>query len=582
MRVQARSRTRRLAILVTVLAVAGLAVSAAYAVTPGVDPASVTNTVNPGDSFTVAKTVHTPPIPPRPDVVFLADTTGSMGPTLANVQANATAIMNAVRLAQSDADFAAAQYKDFNCGLDAFAFNLDQGVSASIPAVQTAINSWFTVPGSGCDTPEAQVNALFELATNPAVAFRSGSTPIVVWFGDASGHDPSGGHTLTDAINALVSAGITVLAIPVTTSSGDGLDSTGQATAVATATGGAVLPSAAPDQVSAAILAGLSNLPVTVTPSPTCDAGLTVAFTPAGSQTVTSGADVNYTETITVDPGNPGGATLHCTVDFLLNGLSGGPAFTEQISVTVNGADLQVVKTGPALVTEGQSVTYHLAVTNNGPANATGVAVTDTLPTNSTFVSASAGCAEAAGVVTCTVGSLASGASTAFDITVTAGSAGTSLTNTAVVGGNQFDPNTANNTSTVVTTLNHNPVCTAVNGGPKLWPPNHKLRLITLTGATDADGDPVALTVTGVTQDEPLNGLGDGDTSPDATPGTAAGNVYLRAERSGLGDGRVYRISFTGSDGRGGSCTGVARVGVPHDQGAGSTPIDSGLVFVDF
>ena len=114
-----------------------------------------------------------------------------------------------------------------------------------------------------------------------------------------------------------------------------------------------MLPSATPDQVSAAILSGLSNLPVTVTPSSTCDAGLSVTLVPLTPETVTSGADVVYTETITVDPGNPGGTTLHCTVDFLLNGLSGGPAFTQSITVGVNGADLGVVKTGPALVTRG-------------------------------------------------------------------------------------------------------------------------------------------------------------------------------------------------------------------------------------
>jgi uncharacterized repeat protein (TIGR01451 family) len=576
------SRSRRGVSIACVLVVASALVAVAGAATPGVDPQTVTNTVNPGDSFTVAKTVHTPVIPPRPDVVFLADTTGSMGSTIANVQANATAIMNNVRSAQADSAFGAAQYKDFACGIDPFAYNLDQAVTASIPAVQTAINSWTAPPGSGCDTPEAQINALFQLATDPGVGFRTDSTPIIVWFGDASGHDPSGGHSLADAISALATAGITVIAVPVSTGSGDGLDASGQATAITGATGGSLLPSATPDQVSNAILAGLQNLPVTVTPSPTCDPDLSVSFTPAGPQTVTSGADVSYTETITVAAGNPGGVTLTCTVDFLLNGLSGGPDFVQTVSVTVNGADLAIVKTGPSLVTEGDTLTYHLDATNNGPANATGVVVTDTLPSNSSFVSASAGCTEAAGVVTCAIGSLTSGASAAFDITVTAGSAGSSLTNTAAIDGDQFDPNLANNTSTLITTLNHNPICTSVTGGPNLWPPNHKLRRITLTGATDPDGDPIVLTVSGVTQDEPLNGLGDGDTSPDAHPGPASDQVSLRAERSGTGDGRVYRISFGVSDGLGGTCTGTAVVGVPHDQGKGSVPIDSGGVFVDF
>ena len=488
-----------------------------------------------------------------------------------------------MRTAQSDSAFAAAQYKDFDCDVDAFAYKLDQAVTTSIPDVQTAIGTWSAPPGSGCDTPEAQINALFQLGTDAGVGFRTNSTAVIVWFGDATGHDPSNGHTLTDAINALVGAGIEVLAIPVDTGgAGDGLDNTGQATAVATATGGSVLPSATPDQVSAAILSGLTNLPVTVTTAPVCDPGLSVSFVPSTPQTVTSGADVTYDETITVDPGNPGGSTLHCSVDFLLNGLSGGPAFTQSISITVNGADLGVVKTGPALVTEGQNFTYHLTASNGGPAAATGVTVSDTLPANSTFVSASAGCLEVAGVVTCTVGSLASGGSTTFDITVTAGSSGTSLTNVASISGSQSDPNGTNDSSTVITTLNHNPVCTSVTGGPDLWPPNHKLKQITLTGATDADGNPVVLTITGVTQDEPVNDLGDGNTAPDAVAGPAPNKVSLRAERSGLGDGRVYRIAFTGSDGTGGTCAGVAIVGVPHDQGGHSIAIDSGFVFPSF
>ena len=230
-------------------------------------------------------------------------------------------------------------------------------------------------------------------------------------------------------------------------------------------------------------------------------------------------------------------------------------------------------------MTEGNTYSYSLAVTNNGPATATGVTVTDVLPTNTTYVSASAGCLQAAGTVTCTAGTLASGASTSFTITVTAGSALSVINNTGTVAGNQFDPNTANNTSTVRTTLNHNPVCTAVTAGPNLWPPNHKLRTITLSGATDPDGDPITWTVTGVTQDEPTNGLGDGDTAIDAVLGTG-NTLQVRAERSGLGDGRVYRITYTVDDGRGGSCTSVATVGVPHDQSpAGIVAVDSGGVF---
>jgi len=111
-----------------------------------------------------------------------------------------------------------------------------------------------------------------------------------------------------------------------------------------------------------------------------------------------------------------------------------------------------------------------------------------------------------------------------------------------------------------------------------LWPPDHKYVPVSICGVTDPDGDPVTITVTGITQDEPLNTRGDGNTCPDGQ--IVNGEASVRAERTGTpgipGNGRVYAISFTASDGRGGSCTGVVNVCVPHDQGAHATCIDDG------
>jgi probable HAF family extracellular repeat protein len=131
--------------------------------------------------------------------------------------------------------------------------------------------------------------------------------------------------------------------------------------------------------------------------------------------------------------------------------------------------------------------------------------------------------------------------------------------------------------------INQPPDCSMVGPTRKeLWPPDHKLREVTLAGATDADGDAVTLSITAVTQDEPVNGAGDGNTAPDAgfPFGSGAGRVQLRAERAGGGDGRVYRIAFTADDGRGGVCSGVALVDVPHSRN--HPAIDSGGVFNSF
>jgi uncharacterized repeat protein (TIGR01451 family) len=452
-----RSRRGQLMLPLVVLAAAALT-GVAIAANPGVDPQTVTNTVNPGDSFQVAKTVHTPVIPPNPDVVFLADTTGSMGATLANVQANANTIMSTVAAAPGvgTPEFAVAQYKDFNIPSDcspssAFPFQIDQGITASTALVQTAINGWSA--SGGCDTPEAQLNALWELAQPGAGVFRpSGtSTRIIAWFGDSSGHDPSGGHTIGDAIAALQAANARVIAVPVSTG-GDGLDATGQATQITspppTGAGGVLLSSTDPDDVSDAILNGLQNLPVTVTHTETCDPDLTVSLSPTSSETVVSGSDVTYDETVSVAATNPGGVTLHCTVQFFLNGVSGGPDFAQSVDVTVNGADLAVTKSGPAFAQSGGTITYTITARNDGPAAATGVTVNDPLPAGETLVSAVPSQGTCAGSITCALGPIASGGSATITVTanVTA-TCGATLINTATIGGDQFDPDTTNNAS---------------------------------------------------------------------------------------------------------------------------------------
>ncbi len=128
---------------------------------------------------------------------------------------------------------------------------------------------------------------------------------------------------------------------------------------------------------------------------------------------------------------------------------------------------------------------------------------------------------------------------------------------------------------------NQPPVCSAASATPStLWPANHKLNLIRVGGVTDPDGNPVSIVVTTVTQDEPLNGTGDGDTSPDARRGPSSREVYLRAERKGNGNGRVYRVSFTASDGQGGSCGGSVLIGVPHNNKG--TAVNSGQTVNSF
>ena len=109
----------------------------------------------------------------------------------------------------------------------------------------------------------------------------------------------------------------------------------------------------------------------------------------------------------------------------------------------------------------------------------------------------------------------------------------------------------------------------------QLWPPNHSMVKISILGIVDPNNN-ATTRITSVTQDEPTNGQGDGDTAIDAII-NADGTVLLRAERSGKGNGRVYHIHFTASDFEG-SCSHVVTVSVPHDK-KGDVAIDGGELF---
>jgi|GEM_PF-5862033 len=123
------------------------------------------------------------------------------------------------------------------------------------------------------------------------------------------------------------------------------------------------------------------------------------------------------------------------------------------------------------------------------------------------------------------------------------------------------------------------PDCSQAVASPNLlWPPNHKLVPIQISGVTNPAGGPVTISVTSIFQDEPVQSPGSGNTSPDAT-GVGTATPSVRAERDGGGDGRVYHIAFTATNGSGASCTGTVTVGVPHDQGHNGGPVDQGSLY---
>ena len=106
----------------------------------------------------------------------------------------------------------------------------------------------------------------------------------------------------------------------------------------------------------------------------------------------------------------------------------------------------------------------------------------------------------------------------------------------------------------------------------ELWPPNHKYVAIDLEQVLGPDT--TAIEILSITQDEPVDERGDGHTQCDGD-GVGTSVARIRAERSGLGNGRVYEIEYSAFAG---ACSGFVRVLVPHDQ-SGRPAEDDGQIY---
>jgi murein DD-endopeptidase MepM/ murein hydrolase activator NlpD/Mg-chelatase subunit ChlD len=207
-----------------------------------VNPATYAATLKPGQSVTITKTVIISAGTPgtaKADIFFLADTTGSMGGAIAAVQAGAADIIAATS-SLGDVAYGVGEYRDVG---DTFVYRLNQDITKNYAAVQAGIDAW--VADGGGDWYEAQLYALYQAANTSS--WRPNTTRILIWFGDAPGHDPAGpppGVTEAQATAALIAKAIKVFALDL-----GSLNLLGQAQRIATATGGHYYPSVNIDQI---------------------------------------------------------------------------------------------------------------------------------------------------------------------------------------------------------------------------------------------------------------------------------------------------------------------------------------------
>lgn len=160
------------------------------------------------------------------DIMFLADSTGSMGNAIDNVKANfVESYSGLLSNTRWDAACGVAYYKD---STDPDPFKVLQQITKDPSLLQTAVNK--LVASGGGDTPEGQLYALTQLATRATTGWRPGAARIIAWFGDEAGHDPSQGCTVTSTINELLEKNVQVCAFSCAPS--NNLDSTSQATRI--------------------------------------------------------------------------------------------------------------------------------------------------------------------------------------------------------------------------------------------------------------------------------------------------------------------------------------------------------------
>jgi uncharacterized repeat protein (TIGR01451 family) len=181
--------------------------------------------------------------------------------------------------------------------------------------------------------------------------------------------------------------------------------------------------------------------------------------------------------------------------------------FTVSVYKVNTGAGLSIIKSGlPKPAIAGNTITYTLAISNNGPCDAQNVVLTDAIPANTTFVSevqtsgplfsCSTPSVGGTGVVSCTIPTFAVGASATFTITVKVNSntpSGTVITNTATIASATTTPTSSTDTTEVATSSG----LTIVKTGPhKVVAGKQLTYTISITNNGPSDAQNVVLTDT--------------------------------------------------------------------------------------
>lgn len=172
------------------------------------------------------------------DIVFVVDTTGSMGGEIARVRADLAALVAQLRSSTNSFRVAVVSYRDFaeRTGSPAdYPSRVDLDFTDSLPEIQAAIDS-LRAEGGG-DTPETVFSGL---ASAMDLSWRPGVSKVALTIGDAPALSPEPISELSAA--EVVRRSIAVDPVQVIGVDVGSLDSNGAMTAVAEGTGGRIVP----------------------------------------------------------------------------------------------------------------------------------------------------------------------------------------------------------------------------------------------------------------------------------------------------------------------------------------------------
>jgi len=131
----------------------------------------------------------------RADVLFLVDTTGSMGGTISGLRTSLSSLVTMIRGMIPDTAFGVAEHRDFPLspygGSSDRPFNLQQRITTNMSDISAGVSA-LTASG-GFDGPESQIEALYQAATGDGFRSSGGSTWVDP-FVPSAGFDPSRGH----------------------------------------------------------------------------------------------------------------------------------------------------------------------------------------------------------------------------------------------------------------------------------------------------------------------------------------------------------------------------------------------------